>query len=412
MWMSGYGSRNHPAEGKLTDLWAKALVLSDAQGNRAAMVTLDLVGIGRALSVSICERLEKQYDLKRDQVALCTSHTHTGPVVGRNLGPLHYRQVDADQRKLIDDYAARLADQVVKLVGQAIDDLQPCRVSWGSGTCTVAVNRRENREAQVPELRTAGALKGPSDHDVPVLAVHDADGKLKTVLFGYACHATVLSLYQWSGDYPGFAQLELEKALPGCQAMFFAGCGADQNPLPRRKVEQAKGYGKRLADAVRKVISGQLKPVVGNLKTTYREIPLALGTLPDRGQIEQDISSKNRYVAARARLLLEQLDGGRSLASTYPYPIEVWQLGDSVQCVILGGEVVVDYARRLKSELRGKQTWVAGYSNDVMAYIPSRRVLREGGYEGEGAMVYYGLPTAWSPDVERAIINEVHRQAK
>ncbi len=411
MWMSGYASRTRPADGKLTDLWAKVLVLADAEGQRAAMVSLDLVGIGRELSVSICRQLEQKYGLQRDQVALFTSHTHTGPVVGRNLGPLHYGLVDEKQRELIEEYADWLEEQVVAAVGRAIDDLKPCRLSWGSGTATFAVNRRQNREAEVPELRAAGQLKGPYDHDVPVLAVHDAEGQLKTVLFGYACHATVLSFYQWSGDYPGFAQIELEQALPGCQAMFFAGCGGDQNPLPRREVEYAREYGKRLADAVRNVLENDLKPIEGKLKTRYTEIPLALDTLPTREEVKQDLTSKNRYEAARARMLLEQFERDGGLSSTYPYPISVWDFGDAVQLVILGGEVVVDYAVRLKSELGGKRTWVAGYSNDVMAYIPSRRVLREGGYEGVGAMVYYGLPTAWAPTVEKAIVDEVHRQA-
>ena len=40
---------------------------------------------------------------------------------------------------------------------------------------------------------------------------------------------------------------------------------------------------------------------------------------------------------------------------------------------------------------------MTGYANDVMAYIPSLRVLKEGGYEGGGAMIYYGLPTVWAP---------------
>ncbi|MEE2936778.1 MAG: hypothetical protein VYA84_12375, partial [Planctomycetota bacterium] len=93
----------------------------------------------------------------------------------------------------------------------------------------------------------------------------------------------------------------------------------------------------------------------------------------------------------------------------YPYPIEVWKLGADLRWVMLGGEVVVDYALRLKSELEG-HVWVAGYSNDVMAYIPSRRVLREGGYEGASSMVYYGLPTLWAPTIENAIVEEVKRQ--
>ncbi len=79
--------------------------------------------------------------------------------------------------------------------------------------------------------------------------------------------------------------------------------------------------------------------------------------------------------------------------------------------MFLGGEVVVDYALRLKHELTG-DVWVTGYANDVMSYIPSRRVLREGGYEGATSMVYYGLPTTWGPTIEEAIVREVHRQVK
>ncbi|MBI1916721.1 MAG: hypothetical protein HYS12_18605 [Planctomycetes bacterium] len=92
--------------------------------------------------------------------------------------------------------------------------------------------------------------------------------------------------------------------------------------------------------------------------------------------------------------------------------MQAWQLGDGPTLLALGGEVVVDYALRLKKELGEDRTWVAGYSNDVMAYIPSLRVLMEGGYEGGGAMVYYGLPTVWSPRVEERIVKAAHEQAK
>ena len=71
--------------------------------------------------------------------------------------------------------------------------------------------------------------------------------------------------------------------------------------------------------------------------------------------------------------------------------------------------MVVDYALRLKREL-GPRTWAMGYANDVMAYIPSKRVLLEGGYEGGGAMVYYGLPTVWSAEVEEKIMAGLLRQ--
>jgi hypothetical protein len=134
--------------------------------------------------------------------------------------------------------------------------------------------------------------------------------------------------------------------------------------------------------------------------------------LPTREDLEQDTQSSNIYVASRAKGLLKQIDDGQALSPTYPYPIAIWWIGNDIQWLFLGGEVVVDYAVRLKSELSGTRTWVAGYSNDVMAYIPSRRVWLEGGYEGAGAMIYYGLPTRWAPDVENQIIRAIREVSK
>jgi neutral ceramidase len=410
MWMSGYGGRDAPADGKLTSLWAKALVLENADGKRAVLISLDLVGIDQETTALICQSLEQDCGLSRDQIAIATSHTHTGPVVGKNLGPLHYWLVDDAQRKLIDQYQEELQRDVIGVVKEAVEKLVPCQLAHGSGYTTFAVNRRNNPEPQVPERRQLGQLVGPADHDVPVLSVRDLDGKLNVVVFGYACHSTVLSLNQWSGDYPGFAQIALEESYPDCQAMFFAGCGADQNPLPRRTVDLAQHYGGRLAAAVREVLEAPMQPIDGHLETDYEEVTLPLAQVPDREEIISESNSSNKFVASRARMYLEMLERGESVPSSYEYPIGRWQLGRlGVDWIFLGGEVVVDYAVRLKIERHGTRTWVAGYANDVMAYIPSRRVLNEGGYEGAGAMVYYGLPSPWTEEVEGLIVDAVQR---
>jgi len=406
MWMSGYGSRDHPAEGTSIDLWAKALVLQDPDGRRGAIVTLDLVGIDRDLSTAVCAGIAEKFKLERRQIALCCSHTHSGPVVGRNLMTMY--SLDDTQRQLIADYTADLETKLVALVGQAIEKLAPARLAWGSGRSTIAVNRRNNKEPDVPRLRDQGLLVGPVDYDVPVLSVRHLDGQLAAVLFGYACHATVLPFYQWSGDYPGFAQIELEKSHPGAVALFFAGCAADQNPLPRRAVEIAQDYGKSLARSVDAALAGVMTPVEGGLDMRYAEIPVSLDKLPTRDDLVKQGESTDKFVVRRANALLKQIDGGKPLSQTYPYPVQLWRIGPELQWITLGGEVVVDYALRLKRELGPTRTWVAAYTNDVMAYIPSLRVLKEGGYEGGGAMVYYGLPTIWSPAVEETIVKAVH----
>jgi hypothetical protein len=410
MRMSGYASRTKPAEGKETDLWAKAAVLQDAKGNKLVLVTLDLVGIDRGLSEAVCKLIEDKLHVPREAVILSVSHTHCGPVAGTTLRAMYF--LDDEQAKLVHDYTEQLPGKVLRAVDAAAKSLAPVTLKSGVGTAGFAVNRRENKENDVPDLRAGGRLKGPSDHDVPVLAAYGTDGKLRGVIFGYACHATVLSFQKWCGDYPGFAMMGLEKAQPGAVAMFFAGCGADQNPLPRRTVELAKDYGRQLAAAVGEVLRGKMTTLAPESAAAYKEIALPLAEVPTREALARTTLSANKYEAARAKMLLKKLQTEGSIPGAYPtYPVQAWRLGKDLTLLALGGEVVVDYSRRLKKEL-GANTWVMGYANDVMAYIPSARVLKEGGYEGATSMIYYGLPSVWGPRVEELIVAAAHQEAK
>lgn len=408
MWMAGYAARDHRAEGKVHDLFVKVAALGEPA---AMLVTLDLIGIDRGTSARICRRLEERYGLARDRVAINTSHTHCGPIFGETLSGMW--DLSEEDRALQATHTRQVEDRIVECVGAALADRRPARVSWGRGTCSVGVNRRENKEADVSALRAAGRpLRGPVDHDVPILAIHEEDGAIRAAIFGYACHATVLGFDRWCGDYPGFACLEWERRHPGATAMFWAGCGGDQNPLPRRTLELAEAHGAKLADAVDAVLDeGALKPLSGSLDTRYAEVPLELAVIPDRGEWEKSLATGSVFVKRRARRLLEALDRDGRLDDRYRhYPVQVWRLGDDgPRWVFLGGEVVVDYAVRLKREHGLESTWVAGYSNDVMAYIPSRRVLGEGGYEADSSMIYYGLPASWAPTIEETIVESVRR---
>jgi len=408
MWMAGYASRTKPSEGAVHDLWAKAIVLQDPTGQRAVLVTLDICGIDRELSNRIRDTLEQRHGLSRDRIVLACSHTHCGPVTGTNLLTMY--KLDAEQHRRIVDYAQFLETTIVAVVDRAVAHVEDVKLSWGCGRCDFAVNRRANPEKDVPELRGRLALQGPVDHDVPVLRADRADGSLLAVIFGYACHCTVLAFNRFCGDYAGFAQIELETRHAGAQAMFVAGCGADQNPIPRRDLKLAVDYGKKLADSVDRVLSGSLQPVEGAFASSYEEIKLSFATLPTKSQVELDARSEDFYVANRARHLLNTIEARGTLEPKYPYPVQAWRLGE-LTWILLGGEVVVDYSLRIKRNLGSSHTWVSAYCNDVMAYIPSKRVLTEGGYEGATAMIYYGQPASWSNEVEEAIIAAVARGA-
>jgi hypothetical protein len=305
-------------------------------------------------------------------------------------------------RARIEKYSAGLETKIVETVGKALADLAPARLAGGQGTTRFAVNRRNNSEPNVAKLIQQGALKGPVDHSVPVLAVFLPDGRLKTVLFGYACHNTVMDFYQWSGDYAGFAQLALEKSHTNATAMFFIGCGGDQNPLPRRGLELAERYGNMLAAAVEEVLLTPPRTLSPELATAMEMVTLNLGAAPTEAELEKLKMDKAPSTQRWAARLLSELKSGKPFIRTYPYPVQAWRLGDQL-LITLGGETVVDYALSFKKEL-GAQTWVAGYCNDVMTYVPSLRVLKEGGYEGGGAMIVYGLPAyRWAEDVEELI---------
>jgi hypothetical protein len=167
----------------------------------------------------------------------------------------------------------------------------------------------------------------------------------------------------------------------------------------------------RARAAVQRVLGGTLRPINAPLVSSYQEIDLPFGKLPTREQIESDAKSDNQSVANRAKKLLATLDAQGSFATTYPYPVEVWRLGD-LTWIFLGGEGVVDYSLRLKRNLGSSHTWVSAYCNDVMAYIPSLRVLREGGYEGATSMIPYGHPTVWGESIEEDIVAAVVRLVK
>ncbi len=413
MWMAGYASRNEPSKDVLTDLWAKSLLIEDDSGNRILLVTLDLVGIERTLSQEICKELHSRFSMERNQISLATSHTHSGPVVGKNLHPMHVYQLSEEHQAKVAQYAEWLKNQIVLSVGMAMESRQPASLHYGTGLATFATNRRNNPETEATSRRTAGGLVGPVDHSVPVLVAKNSDDRAIAIVFGYACHATVLSGYRICGDYPGFAQIEIESRFPGCTAMFWAGCGADQNPLPRRTEELAEHYGRTLGQAVESVVrTHELLPITGELSSQYNEIPLAFAESLDRETWLKRTESADKYEAMRAKRLVSEFDATGSISTTYPYPVQTWRLGKEIEWIHLGGEVVVDFAARLKSERHGERTWVTGYANDVMAYIPSRRVLREGGYEGGSAMVYYGLPSPWADTIEEDIVAEVGKQLK
>ena len=403
IWLAGYGSRERPSGEVLQDLHAKALALEDETGAATVLVTIDLLGLSRRLSDQIADRAWQEFGLSRDRLGLNFSHTHSGPVAGDVLRPAY--PMEPEHLRVVGRYTSWVLDEIVKVIGQSMEQLSPARLTFGQGSAGFAVNRRRVRTGK-------RHLPGPVDHDVPVLAVRGVDGELRAVVFGYACHATVLSDYRINGDWPGFAQESVQEKHPGATALFVTGCGADANPLPRRSVDLARSYGQILAFAVDLVLDGEMAAVRGPLTTAFERVAIPFSKPPSRQELEARARRETGSRQRHARFLLERIEREGRLPDSYPYPIQVWQFGEDLTLIHLAGEVVVDYSLRLREAHGWDTVWVAGYSNEVFAYIPSLRVLKEGGYEGAGAMVGYGQSGPFRAPVEEIIVEKVDELVK
>ena len=402
--MSGYANRNHPSTGVVHPLWAKALAIEGA-GGRVVIVTTDLIGLPEDVSRQIATRAQRQFGLQRARLVLNSSHTHTGPVVWAGLVTMF--DLPPDEERKLRDYAAQLVDDLVAVIGQAIGDLSPAEIAYGFGKADFAVNRREPTPRGV---RIGVNPNGPTDHEVPVLTVTGPGGKMRAVLFAYACHNTTLTgdFYQLSGDYAGFAEAKLEEEHRGATAMFLQLCGGDQNPQPRNTLELAERHGREMAAAVDTVLGGTLHRLTGPLRVSYQETRLPFAR-QQRSVYEADAANPKAPPATvrRAKAMVQAIDASQPVWDT-AYPVQAVRFGKALTLLALGGEVVVDYALRVKKEYPGEAIMVAAYSNAVMCYIPSERVLSEGGYEAVDNLVYYGKPGPFAPGVEARVFDTIH----
>jgi hypothetical protein len=387
---------------------AKTLVLDDGAGTRLVLVTTDLIGITPELRAGV-EDILQRHNVPPESLLMNASHTHCGPELRGDR--LVRFGIDSKYAAMSQQYVRRTAAKIGQLILDTTARLQPSRLIYSRARAGFAMNRR---------LPTGKGFinspnpDGPVDHDVPVLRVLDSEhGTLTAVLFGYACHATTLSFQQLCGDYPGFAQQYVEEAHQGAVAMFLNGCSGDQNPYPRRSLELAEQHGRALANGVETALQTKnVREIHGPLRVALDYTTLKFAGPPSRQEVEAEAASSNKYERFHGKALLDELDRSGKIETEFScFPIQVAQFGNDLTMIAICGEVVVDYSLRLKQELSKKSqaiVWVAGYSNHVFGYLPSLRVLREGGYEGGGAMRYTTFPGPFDVSVEDRVIRQVH----
>lgn len=396
--LNGFGGRRAESDGVYQRIHAQALALDDGVNGPAVLMVVDVLGITAEHYAELAKRLAKKAGLKPERLAVTATHTHTGPMVSGANTTLFGVPIPPEHQKNIDRYTPVFLDGLEAAALAALKDLKPAKLEWAVGTAKFAANRR-----------TGG---GPVDHDLPVLFVTDERRKLRAVYLNYACHCVTLSHNKVGGDWAGFAAKAVEDQFPGAVALVGIGCGADQNPtsgVTGDKEDVAAGQGREIANEVRRLVGQPLTPVSGPLVAKVTTLDLPLADLPDRAGWEAK-AKRDDAIGHHARVTLTKLDRGEKLPTSIPYPVQTWAFGDGMAMAFLPGEVVVDYSLRLKKELDGRRLWTTAYANNAPCYIPSERVLKEGGYEGGGAMVYYDIPAPFKPGLEQPIVDAVKQQ--
>ena len=402
--LSGYGSRTTEHEGTSVELHAKALALTWKEDEPVVILTVDNCGVPAAMRDAVLKNIKQAgWKIADARFSLHSSHTHCAPMLPGMLPFLFGKELTETEQEHINRYAGELIRKMTEVVILALNAQQSALVDWEVGKANFAMNRRlptPSGYANQPNYA------GVRDHSLPVMRVTSSKGKLLALFTSYACHCTTLAINQTHPDWAGYAQKELELRFPEVIAMTAIGCGADQNPNPRRELTFAVSHGVSIAKETVRLINLPMRPIVGPVTCSSKEVMLPFDSLPDVPTWRQRTLDKHPQTAMHARHFLS-LAEAKNVPPALPYALQVWSFADSLLTINLPGEVVVDYSLRLKKENDPKRTWVNAYTNDVPCYIPSQRVWEEGGYEAGGAMIYYGRPNRFASGIEEIIVRNV-----
>jgi hypothetical protein len=401
-WLTGYAVRDKPADGVIHDLWAKAVAIKGNGKELVVIVSTDLLGLSHEVSEDVAREINEKYGIPRSALMFNSSHTHSGPMVWPALSVI--ADYDMANQQVVSTYGHQLTGDLIEVIEMSLKDMKPMKIFSGFGSADFAKNRRQKTDNGIINgVNPSGAV----DHDVPVIKIETDDGTVQAILFAYACHNTTVTSnnYSINGDYAGFAQIELEKAFQGATAMFIMGCGGDQNPYPRGSLDIARQHGSTLAVEIKKILNGTLKRLQPNIRTAFTTVKLTFKPAAIK-TFQKDMVGDNVFLQRRAMLMLQAYNKGWD-AGSYPYPVQAIRLSNDLVILALAGEVVVDYALRVKKKYDREKVIVAGYSNEVMCYIPTRKMLEEGGYEADQSMIYYGMQGPFEVNVEERIMSAI-----
>ncbi|MFP4058563.1 MAG: neutral/alkaline non-lysosomal ceramidase N-terminal domain-containing protein [Candidatus Brocadiia bacterium] len=408
--LAGFASRDRPSEGIHDELFARALVLEAGQ-RTVALVTCDLVGLGTDSVGRIREHVEEATAIAPDAVMVACTHTHSGPTTGilRHPG--------------FDPHLLAVTERkIAGAVAEAHRSMAEAALGWGTGQVPIGVNRRERGDDGAMRLGRNDA--GPVDHELGVLRVDGAEGRPMALVAVYACHPVVLGggNYLVSADFPGQLAALVERVHPGALCGFLNGaCGNINPPRVGGSFEDARRLGMRLgAEALAAAERVECRPeVVLEARQAVADAPL--DDLPPAGEARDLVEARTKELdqqLARGELSRELADADPALGyardvvteygnprrpSSRPLELHALRLGEGL-VVGMPGETFVELGAAIQAASPLPHTFVVGYANGTVGYIPTDAAFQEGGYEVERAHQFYRGIYRFAPGTEAAVV--------
>lgn len=412
--LSGYGNRAVVYEGIDEPLYIRAVAIKASDGKTCSLVSIDSIGFAGSFIDRVARKVKIEYGLTRDQLVVCSTHSHTAPQPVEGISNIFSTPMTSDQKQASQKYWDLVETQIVQTIGRAIQDLRPGKMSVISGKVSFAQNRRVLKNGKWTGFGINP--KGPVDHSLPLIKITDESGKLRGVVFNYACHCTTFGsdYNRLNGDWAGYAAKYIEEQYGDITAICTIGCGADQNPIRGNKnvaKSLAIGHGRAIALEVSRLLKQPMQEIKSPIKTSFGVANLPIDR-PTEAQLKNALENKREQVKKHAENMLAIYKQKGHLPETYPAPVQIWKFGNQLTMIFLGGEVVVDYALRSKKEIKSDLIWVTAYANDIFGYVASERMRDEGGYEYDFSMIYYNQPGPWSKGTEEILMRRIHELVK
>lgn len=402
--MSGYVARRQPSTGIHDPLYARALGVWCGTG-RLLWLHADVIGFEREAVQRVKEALARRHGLAAHEVIVTATHTHSGPAT------LRLNRCGAyDPSAVATVFAAFDA-----LADDALSRPEPVEVLCGEGESGLAIHRRPFGQPH-------------TDPRLPVFGFRRPDGTFVAVLALYAMHNVAMGgeNTELSADVAGAAARELSHTLPGRPPVFWlnGACGNLNPPSVGPDFARVAAWGASLAATARDALeaASPVEPfaIGAELETlTLALEPPVADEIPGIAEEQQRragppsdapedwVGRACRAAADEWRIQMEAGDPARAAA---PVDLHAIRLGPAVLLGV-GAEVYSTLNDDLRADT-GRSVYVAAYANGDAGYLCPEHACEEGGYEPDGAFIYYGtrpIPRAAYPRLRTAAARLIQR---